>query len=212
MIVKKSLSEQIYESIKQDIMEQRIMFGGKLSNRDLRTKYGVSSTPVRDAINRLHQDGLLEDISNVGARVITFDFEMAVEINEIVAVLSCGAAELSAKKASLQQILPKLKDYLQLQVEYADHIDYFNYDRAFHQTFFDFSFNERYKRLYKQYQALWQLLVKYYHQDKESTRSHAISQHQQILTAYESGDITLVQQHLRHHYQEAVHSFRKTLA
>ena len=76
MIVKKNLSEQIYESLKKEILDQKIGFGEKLINRSLQEKYGVSSTPVRDAINRLYVDGLLDNISNVGARVIPFDYKV----------------------------------------------------------------------------------------------------------------------------------------
>ncbi|MGI5872737.1 MAG: GntR family transcriptional regulator, partial [Bacillota bacterium] len=99
MLNKKTLSEQIYELLKQDIMNRKIGFGEKLINRDLQKKYGVSSTPVRDAINRLYQDGLVEDIKRNGARVITFDLTAAIEINEIITILSVGAVELSAEKS-----------------------------------------------------------------------------------------------------------------
>ena len=88
MLNKKTLSEQIYQLLKQDILSQKIGFGEKLINRDLQKKYGVSSTPIRDAINRLYQDGLVEDITKNGARVIAFDLTAAIEINEIITILS----------------------------------------------------------------------------------------------------------------------------
>ncbi|MEA4892416.1 MAG: GntR family transcriptional regulator [Peptococcaceae bacterium] len=211
MIVKKSLSEQIYESLRQDIINQKIKFGEKLVNQNLRERYGVSSTPVRDAINRLHQDGLLEDISNVGARVITFDYKMAAEINEIVWMLSTQAVKLSAKKGHAREVIPALAKCLELQQRHIDSPAYLDDDAQFHLTFFDFCDNPRYRELYLQHHTLWSILVKYYYCDKESTREHAISQHRMILEAYAAGDIPLAQNHLENHYQEALRPLRKVL-
>lgn len=52
-IVKQTLSEQIYNILKEDILCGRILMGDKLTNRELQERFQVSSTPVRDAINRL---------------------------------------------------------------------------------------------------------------------------------------------------------------
>jgi len=211
MINKKNLNEQIYEALRQDIIDQKIKFGQKLVNRDLREHYGVSSTPVRDAINRLYQDGLLEDISNVGARVIDFDYNFAIEINEIISMLSIEAVGLSAKKARMDEIVPVLNECIRQQLAHIDTPDYFIYDRNFHQTFFDFCYNERYKQIYIQQQTLWEILFRFFYQDKESTKSDAIYQHQQILDAYQHGDIRLAQEYLERHCQDAAQVFIKVL-
>ena len=80
-IVKKTLNEQIYEALRDEILAKKISFGEKLVNRELQNKFGVSSTPVRDAINRLYMDGLVDEVSKTGARIISFDLKFATEIN-----------------------------------------------------------------------------------------------------------------------------------
>lgn len=209
MLNKKSLSEQIYDSLKQDILDQKIKFGAKLINKELRLRYGVSSTPVRDAINRLHQDGLLDDISNSGARIIDFNYRYAIEINGIISMLSAEAVKMSAKQSEASVVTAVLREHIERQLEEIDSPEYFEYDRKFHETFFDFSKNESLKKLYSQYQTMWEILVVFYYKDQDSTRINAISQHRQIVDAYEQGNILLAQRRLEQHYQDAVQPLSK---
>lgn len=211
MVVKKSLSEQVYETLRGEILEQKIGFGEKLINRDLQERFGVSSTPVRDAINRLHLDGLVVDISNGGSRVIDFDYQMALEVNEIVAVLSMDAVELSAQKADLDEVVEKLEACIQKQIEHIDSYLYFQYDEQFHMIFFDYCFNERFRMLYTQHNALWELLIRFYYKDKESTRGRAIERHEQIVAAYKNGNIQQARHFMEKHFIDAVRPFAKLL-
>lgn len=71
-IVRKSLSDQIYDELKMEIIEQKITFGSKIVNRVLQERFQVSSSPIRDAINRLYSDGLIEQIDNTGGNSCKF--------------------------------------------------------------------------------------------------------------------------------------------
>lgn len=211
MIIKKNLNEQIYESLKTDILNHTIKFGEKLVNRDLREHFGVSSTPVRDAINRLYQDGLLEDISNVGARVITFTPERAIEINEVVSMLNVEAIRMSAKKSQPEKMLPVLRECVELQSKYIDDDRYFLYDKQFHMIFFDFCNNSRFRQIYVQQQPLWEILVKFYYSDETSAKLLAIQQHVQMIDAYSKGNIDLAQRYMDSHYQNAEQAFLRMM-
>ena len=209
MIKRISLNEQIYQALKADILEQRIGFGEKLTNRELQERFGVSSTPVRDAINRLCNNGLLENITNVGARVIPFDAHMALDINEIIAALHREAAALSLKKGLQNELIPVLRLCVYRQTQTVGTPDYFAHDRSFHQAFFDFCDNEYLKKIYFQHSVLWELLVLYYHKDQGSDRAHAIIDHQNILTAYEEGNVSTVQMYIEAHFQGAIKPLAK---
>ena len=55
-----TLSEQIYEILRNDILTQKIPCGEKLTLNTLKERFQVSSTPIRDALTRLEKDGLLQ--------------------------------------------------------------------------------------------------------------------------------------------------------
>ena len=88
-IIKLTLSEQIYNILKEDILAGTIPLGAKLTNRELQERFQVSSTPIRDAINKLNQDGLIGEVTKTGAQLISFDFEYSGELNDVILALSC---------------------------------------------------------------------------------------------------------------------------
>lgn len=209
MINKKSFSEQIYEDLKKNIFEQKIRFGEKLVNRNLQRQYGVSSTPVRDAINRLHQDGLLQSISKGGARVINFDYTYAFEINEIIAMMNCNAVALSVKNENIDIIVKKLEIIIKKQEKYINTDRYFNYDQQFHLIFFEYSENQCFIKLYAQYESLWQLLFHFYYRDKNTKLEYSITAHRKILDLYRNKKIEYAIQETKLHFEQVIQPLKR---
>lgn len=73
-----TLKEQAYESLKEQIMEAEpgTMFSVRKSAKEL----GLSYTPVREALVKLQNEGLLEVVSNVGFSVLRIDMKMIQNI------------------------------------------------------------------------------------------------------------------------------------
>lgn len=209
MINKETFSDQIYESLKQDILCRRIGFGEKLTNRDLQKRYGVSSTPVRDAINRLYLDGFIEEITNAGAKVINFDMQFALEINDIITSLAVNAVGLSRKRSDPNVVIEALEKQIELQQKNADNSDYYIHNNEFHLTFFRFSNNQRLFKLYEQYNILQEILVRYTYGVDSAGKINSIAQHQKILAAYKEDNIVLAQQYMAEHYAFAVDKIEK---
>ena len=65
VIKRVSLVDQVYEKLRERIVQLKIPFGSKLNVSKLQEEYGVSSTPVREALNRLLNEGLIEFENNV---------------------------------------------------------------------------------------------------------------------------------------------------
>lgn len=134
-IVKLTLSEQVYNILKEDILAGKIVAGDKLINRELQERFQVSSTPVRDAINKLYQDGLIKEVTKTGARLIDFDLEDAEEINDFIGSLSCQALMLSARKGDPKLVTKDLYQYQEKMEQAEDDNAYFDADFRFHKTF-----------------------------------------------------------------------------
>jgi DNA-binding GntR family transcriptional regulator len=213
LINKKNYSEQIYEAIKADILTRKIAVGEKLTNRELQSRFGVSSTPVRDAINRLCSDGLLEDKTSGGARVISFDIQKALEVNEIVAMLNKNAVELTVIKHNEEKVLEHLSHIIAKQREYIEQPEYLEYDKQFHHTFFDYSGNDLLVKVYDEQNALWDMLIlMYHHKNTEPTREKAVAQHQQIYDTYRDGNYQEAQRLAAAHFLDAVAPLYRRLA
>lgn len=88
-------NDYIYENLKDEIVEGRLHPGERIVIPDVAKRYDVSAMPIREALNRLQQDGFIEMIPHVGARVASFDFNKFKEIMLIRLELETLAARLS---------------------------------------------------------------------------------------------------------------------
>jgi DNA-binding GntR family transcriptional regulator len=73
MIVKELIHEQILTHIRQDIISNRWEPGHRLSEPDLCSEFGVSRTPLREALKILETEGLVILRPHVGGIVTPFD-------------------------------------------------------------------------------------------------------------------------------------------
>lgn len=100
MILKKqSLVDQIYDQLRSDIINLKLPLGSRLNVSELQERFGISSTPIREAINRLQTDGLVVYENNVGARVMSLNEKDVYEISELAMTLHTAAVRFSMKKA-----------------------------------------------------------------------------------------------------------------
>lgn len=97
-IKKRSLVDQVYERLRGDIIAGRLPLGGKVNVNELQETLGVSCTPIREAINRLQQEGLVTYENNVGARVLTLERRDVEEIQQLATTLHCAAARLAMER------------------------------------------------------------------------------------------------------------------
>jgi DNA-binding GntR family transcriptional regulator len=91
-------AERAYKFIRASILSGRYGGGKRLKEQEIASALAISRTPVRDAIRRLHSDGLIDFEPNHGARVATWSKVDLTEISEMRALLESFAAELAASK------------------------------------------------------------------------------------------------------------------
>jgi DNA-binding GntR family transcriptional regulator len=85
----------VYRKVRQDLIDGSIDPGSLLLETALGSRYGVSRTPVREALNRLEQDGLLERVPR-GYRVPVITAEDILELYEARIALEAAAAAAAA--------------------------------------------------------------------------------------------------------------------
>ena len=71
MSEKITLADQIYADIKKDITNKQLVSGEKINIKELARKYGVSDTPVKQALQRLAEEKLVVNTPNKGMSVRT---------------------------------------------------------------------------------------------------------------------------------------------
>lgn len=115
------LKSRVYEALRQAIVSMDVyasVEAPKLDERKLADDLGVSRTPVREALSRLEQEGLVRNIPRRGSFVVRKSKREIVEIIEVWAALESMAARLTTLQASDAQ-LSHFKQHWETEVRTA---------------------------------------------------------------------------------------------
>ena len=96
--------EMAYRTIRDGIVSGVYRPGDHLTAQGLAAASGISRTPVREAMRRLHAEGLIRFIANRGAFVTNLDERDISKIYDLRVVLESYAAETAAQEATAAQI------------------------------------------------------------------------------------------------------------
>jgi len=94
---RRKVTDWVYEELKAAIVDLRLAPGHPLREATLATQLGVSKTPVREAITRLEQEGLVETTSFKGAVVTEYSRQDLIEIYELRELLETAAVRIAAE-------------------------------------------------------------------------------------------------------------------
>ncbi|MEG1858676.1 MAG: GntR family transcriptional regulator, partial [Pseudoflavonifractor sp.] len=112
-IQKQSLVDQVYTRLRTDIITLQRPLGERLNVSETQAELGVSCTPIREAINRLQQEGLVVYENNVGARILTLDAHDITEIQQLAMTLHCAAIRLAMENGNRPAISNELERHLE---------------------------------------------------------------------------------------------------
>ena len=88
---KNNRSATVYDQIKRDIFDFRLLPGDRFTETEVALQVGVSRTPVREALYRLEQEGYIQVSSRNGWSVKPFDFEYFENLYDVRVILELAA-------------------------------------------------------------------------------------------------------------------------
>lgn len=145
-----SVREAAYGHLRESILGGLLLPGSRISEPNVAEQLGISRTPVREALQRLSQEGLIELTPAKGARVRMLERDEVREIYDVRALLEAEAAQLAAQKATaseLEQLETLIATLNQLpQNHYAEQM---KVDFDFHTALVEASHNRTLARLYQ---------------------------------------------------------------
>jgi len=155
--VRHSVADAVYEKVKQDIAEFRLLPGDRFTENDLSLRLKVSRTPVRQSLYRLQQEGYVEVLFRSGWRVLPFDFDKFEQLYDLrillessaIAKLCEGSMPLGKKS---QQLLDGLEEIWLVAPEArsVDTVQVSQWDEEFHCALVDAAGNLEIARVHKE--------------------------------------------------------------
>lgn len=193
----RSKSDIVTAAIREMIFTGEIESGAPLRQRDLAKRFGVSPTPVREALRRLESEGLVHYDLHRGATVIGGSFGASLENFQIRSALEALAARIAADRISDEQ-LRQLRE-LQAEMAATDSREARSaLNRRFHFLIYEAA---RSPMLLALLRLLWQALP----MGPQVTRppGESDAQHEAILDALERHDADEAERLVREHILDA---------
>lgn len=129
-VERRSLVDQVYNLILKKIQQRELVPGDRLNIEELAKDFDVSRTPVRETINRLIQEGFVEQKHNVGPSIIKLDETQERDLIEANAYLFDIIIDTYHQIDSLENLITDLEEIIAHQQEAFEKED----DNRFHQA------------------------------------------------------------------------------
>lgn len=210
-----SLADHLFEVIGEEIIAGTLLPGTKISEPALSRRFGVSRSPVREALRRLEERKLITSARNVGARVAAFSLAEVMDIYYAREALEGMACRLATERMAEAEI-DDLEDVLAEHKRNLTARD----DGAYYQDSHDLDFHYRLARGSRNFLVEtilcdeFYLLIRLFRRRHNwiSGRGHrAWEEHMHILTAIRDRDSELAEILMRRHVAAARKNFEASL-
>lgn len=196
----RDLRGEVYKILRNSITSGELEPGMRLKETELVEELAVSRTPIREALNQLSKEGLVEIIPRKGAYVKRWGKDEALEVLILRETLEGLAGRLATSKMTDKDI-----DGLEsLMTAYEKgSLEYVEADKRFHEEIVNVCGMERLKELiWNLYDSLQmrKILALSFH-DEERIRE-SIEEHRRIIQALRARDENLVEQAIKDNFQK----------
>ena len=198
-----SLKGHIYETLREGITSMNIYADDaqlKLDERQLSEQLGISRTPIREALARLEQEGLVSVIPRRGVFIVRKTRKEILEMITVWAALESMAARLITENASDEQIASLRKIFTSFENgQLQAHIDeYSDRNIEFHQAILEMSgcalLKETADRLFLHMKGIRARTI-----NEQDRAKRSIIDHMHIIEALEARDTELAERLSREH-------------
>lgn len=196
-------AEQVREALRARIVDGRLAPGTWLSEPTIASQFQVSRTPVREALGRLEEEGLVRRTPGVGACVAELTERETAEIIGIRAVLEGYAAQLAAARISDEELTRVRAAHAAADKVMDNDVDaLLAANMEFHDAVTVASHSPRTVAMIN---GLRDWVVRYRTQvlDDKDRRRHSFESHARILEALTRRDAAAAERAMREHIHEA---------
>ena len=212
LIQRHSLHSQLVEHLHEMLLQGELKPGEKVVEQALCLRFGVSRTPLREALKVLASEGLVQLHPNRGAVVALISQAEIDELFPIMGALEALAGELACINATDEGIAGMRCLHNEMVEHYRnqDSVAYIKLNRDIHEKFFEFAASPS---LSAMYQSLMIKIhsVRYIAKKSPERWQEAVADHRRMMVALEDRDGPLLASILRTHLRHKAEMVRESL-
>lgn len=211
-IRRKSLHEELAENIAEMIVDGSLSSGTKIPERELCEVFGVSRTPLREALKVLAAEGLVTLEPNRGAWVSEITAEELKEVFPVMGAMEALSGELACARITDAEIA----ELERLQAEMLEHYRnremarYFRTNQAIHEAILNAARNNTLTSHYRTL-AVKVRRARYVANMTEARWKQAVDEHEEMLVALRARDAAALSDVMKRHLANKMETVREWL-
>lgn len=207
------LQTQVYLALRKAIINGKLPPGSRLIESQIATHLGVSRNPVREALRKLEQDGLVNHTPNHGVTVADIDARQAADIAVVREELEALSCRLAAERITPQDVadLRQLIARNAASIAAGDIDEVIGVERGFHERIVEISGNVTLARILANLRDIILRFrrVAFVLPDRPE---EVLQEHTRVLDALEAHDTALAENLMRQHIRQANKRLQERLA
>jgi len=212
----RNMSQEVYDILKERIFSKQFLPGERLRLAQIEKQMNVSRTPLKDALNRLAVEGLVEIKPSRGTFVSDPSPAEIADCFDVRRVLEVYGVELAARRmteSQLQQLrdmVQKLRSFTEIEDWSQIYQEYVALDHQMHRLIMEFAGNKSLQQTWEQINMHVQMArVRYRRAEKELDLAQ--EEHEELLRVFEARDMATLQEVMSHHIERAKQSLLRDL-
>ena len=196
---RRALYEDVAERLRTQIFERAIEPGEWIDEQKLSAEYGISRTPLREALKVLAAEGLVTMKPRRGAYVTEMSRDDVAQVYRMLALLEADAAADVARHASDEQLaqLQALHELLERQVRQRD--AFFATNERFHMTLLDIAGNRWRKQIVADLRKVMKL-NRHHSLFKQGRLADSLGEHRLLMEALRQRKATRATALMKEHF------------
>ena len=203
----RALYEEVAELLRQRIFSNQLAPGSWIDELKLAEEYGISRTPLREALKVLASEGLVTMKVRRGAYVTEINAKDQRDVYHLLSLLEADAASVVAASASAEQLQDLQSLHQALVAAVADTDEFFEINERFHMRLLDIANNRWRDQLVADLRKVMKL-NRHHSLLKSGRVAESMNEHQALMDALLARDPALSAQRMREHFDNGLEAAR----
>ena len=199
----RALYQEVAERLRQQIFARELEPGSWIDEQKLAAEYGISRTPLREALKVLAVEGLVTMKVRRGAYVTEVSTDDVAQVYRVLGLLESDAAGEVARNATEVQLaeLRALHERLEKQARNRD--AFFATNEAFHMKLLDVAGNRWRKQIVNDLRKVMKL-NRHHSLFKQGRLAESLAEHRELMAAIEARDARAAIRLMRTHFDNGL--------
>ncbi|MCK5386445.1 MAG: GntR family transcriptional regulator [Gammaproteobacteria bacterium] len=202
-ITSQALYMQVADRLREQIYQHELTPGDAIDEMALCERFGISRTPLREALKVLNSEGLIELIPRRGSFVRSMDIEELNELFPVMVVLEGLCAREAVENCAAQDLqqLDKMHEKLESLAGQGDIDGYYEQNFVFHQAVQDLSGNKWLQRVIGDLRKVLRL-ARHMQLTMPGRLEASLEEHRQIMQAFIKNDPDMADRNMQNHLKQ----------